>query len=85
MDTMTAVLMAVALTGNFPGHAATGLEEDSAPVVTALAAHVTPGVCMDAVGTTVTDPARGLVDFPAVFLLDGNCEPLPGVESVEVF
>lgn len=85
INAITAVTLAtVSVTGNFPGAAVVGLEEDSPAVAAALESHAA-GVCMDAIGSTVTDHTRGFIDFPAVFLLDGDCTPLPGNEWLEVY
>lgn len=86
MNALTAIMLAtITVTGNYPGYAATGLEEDHPAVIAALDAHTEPGICTDAIGSTVTDEARGFHDFPAVFLVDGACKPLPGNEWLEVF
>src|SRR5699024_1203279 len=75
---VTSVLLAgVTITGNYPGAESIGLEEDHPAVAAALDAHEST-ICMDAVGSYVTDEAHGITDMPAEFLLDGDCEPLPG-------
>ena len=75
---ITSVLLAgVTITGNYPGVEAIGLEEDHPAVAAALDAHEST-ICLDAVGSYVTDEAHGITDMPAEFLLDGDCEPLPG-------
>ena len=82
---ITSVLLAgVTITGNYPGVEAIGLEEDHPAVTAALDAHEST-ICMDAVGSYVTDEAHGVTNMPAEFLLDGNCEPLPGNDWLTIW
>lgn len=82
---ITSVLLAgVTITGNYPGVEAIGLEEDHPAVTAALDAHEST-ICMDAVGSYVTDETHGITDMPAEFLLDGNCEPLPGNDWLAIW
>lgn len=82
---VTSVMLAgITITGNYPGIESIGLEEDHPAVIQALDAHEDT-VCMDAVGSYVTDETHGVFDMPAEFLLDGNCEPLPGNDWLTVW
>src|SRR5699024_9081058 len=75
---VTSVLLAgLTITGHYPGVESIGLEEDHPAVAAALDAHEST-ICLDAVASSVPDGAHGVTDMPLHFVLDGDCEPLPG-------